>query len=165
MSATGWMFLAIRSGQLAGLQIRQQPLIRAEHFVDACAAGPEDAKLSRYSYQPGQQAKLPLSAAGLLTRQYLGWRKDKPDLAVGARYLMENMPPDSGKQLGPMYYYYYATQVLHHMAGSDFDFWNHRMREHLIRTQEWDGHRAGSWSPQGADWARGAAACTPRRWR
>lgn len=151
MSVTGWVFLAIRSAQLAGLSVDRPPLVRAERFVDSCAAGPEDAKMSRYAYLPGQEAKLSLSAAGLLTREYLGWQEDEPDLVAGAKYLMENLPPESGGSLGPIYYYYYATQVLHHMEGPNFDLWNHRMREHLIRTQEKSGHKAGSWNPQGTD--------------
>ncbi|MFV1968728.1 MAG: hypothetical protein ACC628_25195 [Pirellulaceae bacterium] len=150
MSATGWVFLAIRYGQLAGLVIRPTPLSRAERFLDACAAGPEEAKLSRYSYTPGSDAKLSLSAAGLLTREYLGWKKDNPDLQAGVKYLMQNLPPESSDKVGHLYYYYYATQVLHHMEGSEFDLWNHRMREHLIRLQEREGHQAGSWNPEGA---------------
>jgi hypothetical protein len=151
MSVTGWVILAIRSAQLAGLTVERPPLIRAERFVDSCAAGPEEAKSSRYAYQPGQEAKLALCAAGLLTRQYLGWRKDQPELLVGSQYLMQNLPPESGGALGPIYYYYYATQVLHHLEGENFDLWNHRLREHLIRTQERAGHRAGSWNPEGTD--------------
>jgi hypothetical protein len=159
MSVTAWVFLAIRSAQLAGLPIGRSSLIRAERFVDSCAVGPEGATLSRYAYQPPtpekeQPAKLTLSGAGLLTRQYLGWNKDDPELLAGCRYLMQNLPPESDKQLGQIYYYHYATQVLHHMEGSDFDLWNHRMREHLIRTQEKQGHRAGSWNPEGTDWGK-----------
>ena len=154
MSATGWVFLAIRSGQLAGLAIDDSPLVRAERFLDSCAAGPEQAKFSQYAYQPDTPAKLPLSSAGLLTRQYLGWKRDQPDLVAGSKYLMENLPPESASQLGAIYYYYYATQVLHHLEGSDFDLWNHRMREHLLRLQESEGHAAGSWNPQGADWGK-----------
>jgi hypothetical protein len=156
MSAVAWQFLAIRSGQLAGLMIGSDPLIRAERFVDSCAAGPQDSVKSQYCYQPGEGAKSvrpSLTAAGLLTRQYLGrWKKENPDLAAGCRYLMQNLPPDSGDSVGAIYYYYYATQVLHHMEGADFDLWNYRMREHLIRTQEKSGHRSGSWSPTGSDW-------------
>jgi hypothetical protein len=151
MSVTGWVFLAIRSAQLAGLMVDRPPLVRAERFVNSCGVGPEGAKMSRYAYLPGQEPKLSLSAAGLLTREYLGWREDEPDLVAGASYLMENMPPEKGSSLGAIYYYYYATQVLHHMEGPNFDLWNHRMREHLIRTQEKSGHKAGSWSPQGTD--------------
>jgi len=150
MSVTAWVFLAIRSGQLAGLMIDRGPLVRAERFLDTCAAGPDEAKGSRYSYQPAGEAKLSLSAAGLLTRQYLGCRKDDGDLTAGCAYLMQHLPPTSGS-LGTIYYYHYATQVLHHIEGSDFDLWNHRMREHLIRTQEKQGHKTGSWNPQGTD--------------
>jgi hypothetical protein len=41
--------------------------------------------------------------------------------------------------------------VLHHLEGADFDLWNYRMREHLIRTQQKQGHETGSWNPDGAD--------------
>ncbi len=157
MSVTAWVFLAIRSAQLSGLPIGRTALIRAERFVDSCAVGPAEAKLSRYAYLPptpekDQSARLSLSAAGLLTRQYLGWKKDDPQLAAGCEHLVANLPPGSGDKLGDIYYYHYATQVLHHMEGPEFDLWNHRMREHLLRTQEKEGHRAGSWSPEGASY-------------
>jgi len=157
MSATGWVFFAIRAGQLAGLPIGHSALLRAERFVDSCAVGPAEAKFSRYAYQPptpekDQPEKLTLTAAGLLTRQYLGWDKDNPDLVAGCRYLAQNLPPESAPKLGQVYYYHYAIQVLHHMEGPEFDLWNHRMREHLIRTQETEGHKAGSWDPNGTDW-------------
>lgn len=151
MSVTAWVFLAIRSAQLSGIDVLKPPLTRAARFVDSCAAGPEDAKMSRYAYQPGQAATLTMTAAGLLTRQYLGWGRDHPDLIAGTKYLMENLPPESGNSLGQIYYYYHATQVLHHMEGPEFDLWNYRMREHLIRTQEQSGHQVGSWNPQGTD--------------
>lgn len=151
MSVTAWVFLAIRSAQLSGIDVLKTPLTRAGRFVDSCAAGPEDAKTSRYAYQPGRAATLTMTAAGLLTRQYLGWNKDHPDLIAGCQYLMENLPSESGSSLGRIYYYYHATQVLHHMEGAEFDLWNYRMREHLIRTQEQSGHQVGSWNPQGTD--------------
>ena len=150
LSVTAWVFLAIRSGQLAGLKLDRSPLIRAERFVDSCAAGPEGAELSQYTYLPEQEPRISLTAAGLFTRQYLGWRKDNPDLLAGCQELMKNQPPTSGG-LGKIYYYHYATQVLHNMEGTDFDLWNYRMREHIIRTQEKSGHKAGSWNPQGTD--------------
>lgn len=154
LSAASWMFLAMRDAQMAGLTIEATPLKRAERFIDTCAAGPDEAKLSRYAYQPNAEPKLSLTAAGLLTREYLGWKKDNPHLRAGAAYLMENQPPESANHLGQIYYYYYATQVLHHLEGSEFDLWNHRMREHLLRTQEKEGHAAGSWSPVGVDWGK-----------
>jgi hypothetical protein len=44
-----------------------------------------------------------------------------------------------------MYYNYYATQVLHHWGGPEWDRWNNTMREHLVRSQIRLGHAAGSW--------------------
>lgn len=152
MSVVGWVFLAVRSGQLAGLKIDSLPLSRASRFLDACAVGPEPYKLSEYCYQPGQAPKMSLTACGLLTRQYLGWPKDNPHLLAGCRKLMTQLPPKEAQSAGQLYYYYYATQVLHHMEGEDWDLWNHRMREHLIHIQETSGHREGSWSPEGTDW-------------
>jgi len=152
MSVVGWVFLAIRSGQLAGLKIDESPLVRAGRFLDTCGVGPEPYKLSEYCYQPGGEPKISLTACGLLTRQYLGWKKDNAHLLAGIKKIMTQLPPASAQNVGSLYYYYYATQVLHHMEGEEWDLWNHRMREHLIRTQEQSGHRAGSWSPEGCDW-------------
>lgn len=152
MSVVGWVFLAIRSGQLAGLKIDESPLVRAGRFVDACSVGPEPYKLSEYCYQPGGEPKISLTACGLLTRQYLGWKKDNAHLLAGIKKIMTQLPPVGAQSAGSLYYYYYATQVLHHMEGEEWDLWNHRMREHLIRTQEQSGHRQGSWSPDGCDW-------------
>jgi hypothetical protein len=152
MSVTAWVFLGIRSAQLTGIPVLPAVLERASRFVDSCAAGPSEVVNSRYAYTPGTESKLSLSAAGLLTRQYLGWEKDTKDLVTGCAYLMENKPPTSATSLGNIYYYYYATQVLHHMEGTDFDLWNHLVREHVLRTQEKDGPNAGSWSPKGVDW-------------
>ena len=65
---------------------------------------------------------------------------------------MKYVPPETATKAGALYTYYYATQVLHHREGPDFDLWNHRMREHLIRTQIKErNHQMGSWDPEGVD--------------
>ncbi|WP_460166906.1 hypothetical protein [Thermostilla marina] len=151
MSVVGWVFLAIREGQLAGLPIDKSPLLRAENFLDACSVGEPPHEKAQYCYQPGGAPKPSLTAAGILARQYLGWPKDHPDLEAACELIFRQIPPQEKETIGPLYFYYYATQVLHHMEGDRFDLWNHRMRELLVRTQERNGHRAGSWSPQGVD--------------
>ncbi len=150
-SVVAWVFLAIRSGQLAGIPFDQEVLRRADRFLNSTAAGPEPLARSRYSYKPEGKATLALTAAGLLSRQYLGWQHGRAELLEGSSYLMTSLPPENGAALGPSYYYYYATQVLHHMEGKNWDLWNHRIREHLIRSQEQSEHKQGSWSPQGCD--------------
>ncbi len=53
-----------------------------------------------------------------------------------------------------MYYYYYATQVMHHFGGEPWQNWNPRMRDMLVAKQDRGMDRAhpdqkGSWSPVG----------------
>lgn len=151
-SILAWVCLAIRSGQMSRIPINPKVLDLAGRFLNSTAAGPEPFKKSQYAYKPGMPAKQSLTAAGLLSRQYLGWLQDQPELPEGVKYLVQHLPPEDGKQVGPNYYYYYATQVLHHMEGKEWDLWNHRMREHLIATQIKEGHAKGSWSPEGSDY-------------
>jgi hypothetical protein len=38
---------------------------------------------------------------------------------------------------------------MHHYGGSEWESWNHQMRDVLVESQFDSGHEAGSWSPQG----------------
>jgi hypothetical protein len=143
--------MALRSAQAASMPVSKDTLTKAGAFLDSCAAGPEDARMSRYSHQPGESADLTATAAGLLCRQYLGWGRDETDLVAGCNYLLENLPPEFGTELGPIHYYFYATQVLHHREGEQWDKWNHSVREHLLRSQQKDGPQEGSWTSSDAD--------------
>ena len=71
---------------------------------------------------------------------YTGWRRDNPGLVQGVAQLNAWGPSQDS-----LYYDYYATQVLFHWAGPEWDTWNRKMREHLISTQERAGHQTGSW--------------------
>ena len=50
-------------------------------------------------------------------------------------------------KLRDTYYWYYATQVLKHVDGEQWQSWNNALRPMLIRTQENSGDYAGSWNP------------------
>lgn len=50
------------------------------------------------------------------------------------------------------YYWYYATQVLHHYGGKPWDAWNREMREKLPAAQIKRGRESGSWPPQADRW-------------
>ena len=154
---TGWVIITLRSAQLAGLSVSTKQLQRAKNFVNSVAAGPDGARGSRSCSMEGRPASDAMTAAGLLAGLYLGWDKDEADLQAGRDYLMAHRPPLSADTLGPLSYYYYATQVLHHLEGDDFDVWNHLMREHLLRLQRTSGDLDGSWNPRGDDgiaWTR-----------
>jgi hypothetical protein len=53
-----------------------------------------------------------------------------------------------------MYYYYYATQVMHHFGGQAWQRWNPLMRDYLVAAQDHGTtpghpHQRGSWDPTG----------------
>jgi hypothetical protein len=88
-----------------------------------------------------------MTAEALLCRQYLGWPKDHPGLQAGVDFLLDHHPPNI--RMPDIYYWYYATQVMHHMGGSTWERWNQRMRTVLVDMQETTGPHAGSWAPAG----------------
>jgi len=147
----GWQVMALRSGQMAGLNVPAQTLQGAKRWLDSCA---KDGG-SKYSYTPEAGATPVMTGVGLLNRQYLGWGPRNPDLHKGCQYMLQNLPPakaNAETKLGAIYYYYYAAQVMHHMGGDYWNKWNPLCRDFLIATQQKDGHKSGSWNPEGADW-------------
>ena len=151
LTGTGWAILAMRTGQWSGVEPPAASVKAGGKFIESCGAGPGTAIGSRYAEMPGGVETLSATAIGLLSRQLLGWKRDEPDLEAGCAYLLANPPPRIGKDVGPIGYYFFATQVLRNVEGEGFDVWNHLMREHLIRTQVQTGPQAGSWDPKGSD--------------
>jgi len=94
-----------------------------------------------------------MTSVGLLCRQYLGVNRDSPMLAGGMKYLLR-YPPDEG--LPNIYYWYYATQVVYNMGGSEWETWNRKIRDLLVRTQVRDVSQCanGSWPPANDPWGR-----------
>jgi hypothetical protein len=145
-SVLGWQVMALKSGQMAGLEVddpKNPTFARATKWLNSC----QTADGGGYGYIDSQ-ATPTNSAVGLLCRQYLGWGPRNPGLIAGVNRLKQT-PPGS---IPSLYYHYYATQVIHHMGGEAWEFWNPRMRDKLIREQDQGTkieHQRGSWSPQG----------------
>ena len=55
-----------------------------------------------------------------------------------------------------IYYNYYATQVLHHYGGPEWEQWNEVMRDFLVETQTTEGNARGSWEFQ-TNWGSGSS--------
>jgi hypothetical protein len=51
------------------------------------------------------------------------------------------------------YYWYYATQTVHHMEGPQWKKWNDVMRQAIPSKQVAAGPEAGSWAPGEDRWA------------
>jgi hypothetical protein len=89
----------------------------------------------------------------LLCRMYLGWNLQNSGLRRGLELLAQRHPPRGSRP--NIYYWYYATQVLHHAGGPAWEARNLKMRDMLVQMQETDGHAAGSWPPRGPFAAEG----------
>jgi len=134
-TVTGWQLMALKSGQMARLDVPMRTIYLAQRFLSSVQS--ERGALYGYMSVAPRRAT---TAIGLLCRMYTGWRRDHEPLARGVTYLSEWEPAKDA-----MYYNYYATQVLHHWGGPEWRQWNRQMRDHLIATQAGRGHESGSW--------------------
>lgn len=142
-SVVGWQLMALQSARAANLTVPDQSLGMASLFFD----GVQSRDGERYAYMRGQTATPVMTAEALLCRMYLGWNKENPALENGVKWLVENHPPSRSE--ANIYYWYYATQTMHHYGGEEWEQWNLKMRDILVESQESSGHRAGSWNPRG----------------
>ena len=93
-----------------------------------------------------------MTAEALLCRMYLGWERDDPRLVAAVRRMNKYHPPDEDEM--NVYYWYYATQVMHHFGGSQWNKWNKKVRQLLVGSQRKRGTNAGSWDPDEFRWGR-----------
>jgi hypothetical protein len=141
-SVIGWQLMAIHSARAAFLEVPQDVLDRASGYLDAAQTTRDG---SRYAYQPRERATPTMTAEGLLSRMYLGWNKSDRGLARGVEWLVKHHLPE--RREPNIYYWYYATQVVHHWGGEAWIDWNRHIQDVLVVTQENRGHEAGSWDP------------------
>jgi outer membrane biosynthesis protein TonB len=143
-SVVGWQLMALRSGRMGGLHVPSGTFTQAGKFLDHVQHGRYGGL---YSYQRGRTPDAAMIAEGLLCRQYLGWPARHRGLREGVNHLLAEHLPN--KDDPNIYYWYYGTQVMHHLGGEAWDRWNNATREALVELQEREGHEAGSWAPVG----------------
>lgn len=141
-SVFGWNIFALRSASMAGLSVPRRTVKGCKTYLDLAAA---DRWGTTYSYMPGRPALGPMTAEGLVSRQLLGWARNYPPLIKGAAQVAADLNRSSERNI---YYWYYATQLLHNMKNRDWELWNPRVREKLIGTQiQAEVCAKGSWDP------------------
>ena len=139
--------MALQSARMAGLDVPSDVFDKVAKFLDSVTD-----EGSFYAYMPGYNSKPALTAEGLLCRQYMGWRQDDERLIRGVEYLAEHPIDWSDTNT---YYWYYATQVMHHMEGDFWYDWNEVLAKEIPAKQIKTGPEKGSWSPEGDLWGQG----------
>lgn len=143
-SVLGWQITALTSAHHAGIDVPENTLAGAFSYLDRVELF--DGTYTWYGYERAAK-KLSTSAVGLLSRMYLGWELEENHLKKGIQLLSDNGPSQDND-----YYNYYATQVMHHRGGAQWDAWNNVMREQVISRQEQnEGPSLGSWTPAADD--------------
>lgn len=141
-SVVGWQVFAMRSAHLAGLEVNKAVLKRTREFLDRVST---DKIKSSYAYLPGRGPSPTMTAEGLVCRQLLGWPKRNEGLIVGTASVFAHLEQSKDRNI---YYWYYATQLLHNMRGKMWERWNTRVRDGLIAMQvTGKGCDLGSWDP------------------
>ncbi len=141
-SVLGWQVMALKSAQMAGLGVNSVTLENPRKWLASVATGRNQGL---FRYQPYRAEDRSMTAVGQLCLQYMGSAPDDPQLLEGKHYLMGNLP-DTGNR--DIYYWYYATLVLHNYLDADWDKWMRAMRRVLVNTQASDGCGTGSWDPE-----------------
>ena len=99
-SVTGWMMMALKSGQLSGLEVPDETYEGITRWLEL-AQSPE--RPDRYRYNPfapdtptqrhGRTPTPTMTAVGMLMRMYSGWRRETPAMKSAADYLLQ-FPPE-----------------------------------------------------------------------
>jgi hypothetical protein len=163
-SIVGWQIQALQAARLSkDIVVDKQVIKKAISFLNLAGAG---ALKEMYGYNDntGAAPATSLTAVGLLCRYYIdGWGPDNGGYSRGVAGLMKRTPNADGKEksVPDMYFYYYATQVVHFNEGEEWKQWNEGTkqkdgtrkggaRDLLIDLQhKKGGAREGSWDPDG----------------
>jgi hypothetical protein len=158
-SVSGWMLMALKSAQLADLEVSEETMSLARRWFDSAQASSGVSHLYRYnpfapdtsSQRHGRVPSPTMTAVGLLMRLYDGWDRKENVMVQGAEYLQNHLPARGTPSvpLRDTYYWYYGTQVMFHMKGEYWRQWRDALRLLVLDTQVTEGALAGSWDSGG----------------
>ena len=146
-SVVGWQLMALKSAQMAGMDVTPGVLDGTRLWLKIVSKGnAKGTKGAGDTFETGPTTPDAVDVGGrLLCSQYLHAGRQDPVIVGGVQYLMANQPDEEHAR--NVYYWYYATQVLHNMADKDWDTWNRKMRKILVASQAKEGCATGSWDP------------------
>lgn len=142
-SQLGWVLMALKSAQLAGIDVPDVTWTRAERFLRRVKRG-EHGGLA--AYRPDGPPSRTMTAEAWFCHQLLqadrGGSINPSAIREAVVSLEQELPSPSNRNL---YYWYYATLAMHQNHANSpedtesWDEWNHALTTTLIATQESDG--------------------------
>jgi hypothetical protein len=146
MSQFGWQVMALKSAELAGIEIPHATREGMLHFLQRAEHG-QYGGLS--GYRPGSPPSRPMTAEALVCRHFLELAPSDELLEEATEFLLGELPQPAQPNL---YYWYYGTLALFYVQGPAWDEWNAAMQQQLLRLQRADGSLAGSWNADCCVW-------------
>jgi len=141
-SQLGWQVMALRSAELAGIEIPAETRRGMRRFLRSVAAGTYGGLAS---YQPRSRPSRTMTAEALACRQLLETVRDRQAEQEAVGYLLTRLP---GQGQPNLYYWYYGTLSLYQVRGDAWRKWNDALKATLLAAQRTNGPQAGSWDPQ-----------------
>ncbi len=135
VTVTAWQLAALKSGQLAGLEVSSPTFDGVRRFLDRV----QSQSGAAYGYR-SPAAKPSTSSIGLLCRMYLGWGPEQAALERGLTMLAKPGPAPSA-----VYQNFYLAQALLQSDHPAWPRWNAKNRDQLVAQQIRMAHEAGSW--------------------
>lgn len=142
MSMFGWQLMALKSSEIAGMDVPAETQAGMVKFLRRISAG---ERRGLASYRFGEAPKASMTAEALFSRQMLGMKRENPSSLEAVDYLMKHPPRQTEQDL---YYWYYGTLAMYQYGGEPWRRWNDQLRDTLVATQRKQGHAAGSWDPR-----------------
>jgi hypothetical protein len=138
LSVSGWVIMALRSAEMAGMKIPNVTLDNSRIFMDQVAVGPHKGK---YGYK-NPVPKYCMTSVGMYCQQLFGLKPDHQRQLESANYLDLHLPNEKQKNY---YYWYYGCLAMFLHGGEVWHDWNEKMVPIFLKKQQADG----SWKAEG----------------
>ena len=161
-SVTGWMVLAMKSGEDAGLRVDREAFIAASQWFDEMTdpgtgrvgyreTGSASSRVGGMNDQYPVEKGEALTSVALLCRFFLGQDPEEhPVMGQHADLILDAPPRWDPEGLGcDMYHWYYGSYAMFQMGGDHWRRWRKAMEPAVIESQRKDGAARGSWDPIG----------------
>ncbi|MBC8326880.1 MAG: terpene cyclase/mutase family protein [Verrucomicrobia subdivision 3 bacterium] len=138
LSVTGWVIMALRSAEMAGVSVPAKHLGPARQFLDTVSAGQHKGF---YGYKDSVP-KPSMTSVGMYCQQLYGSKPDEKRQIDSAKFLATRLPATTQKDY---YYWYYGCLSLFLHGGKPWQDWNAKMKPLFLKKQQANG----TWKPEG----------------
>jgi hypothetical protein len=147
MSMFGWQLMALKSAEIAGIDVPQTSKDLMIKFLKDRSMGQGKGLAAYRLLEPPYNlpASASMTAEALFCKQMMGLSRDNPQSLEAVNFLKARIP---NRQSEDIYYWYYGTLAMYQYGGEDWRAWNDALRDYLVQDQRTTGHATGSWDPK-----------------